>query len=60
MVCEIRGAGQIADIMAGRILPVPGRPHGRGLLMANRLCDLVQTHTGADRHPHPPLHAAVG
>ena len=46
VVCEIRGAGQISDIMAGRLLPSPDRPHGRGLLMANRLCDLVQTHTG--------------
>jgi anti-sigma regulatory factor (Ser/Thr protein kinase) len=46
VVCEVRGAGQIADIMAGRILPSPERPHGRGLLMVNRLCDLVQTHTG--------------
>lgn len=46
VVCEVRGAGQISDIMAGRILPSPDRPHGRGLLMVNRLCDLVQMHTG--------------
>jgi anti-sigma regulatory factor (Ser/Thr protein kinase) len=46
VVCEIRGAGQISDIMAGRVLPSPDRPNGRGLLVANRLCDLVQTHTG--------------
>jgi anti-sigma regulatory factor (Ser/Thr protein kinase) len=46
VVCEVRGAGQISDIMAGRILPSPERPHGRGLLMVNRLCDLVQMHTG--------------
>jgi len=46
VVCEVRGAGQISDIMAGRVLPSPERPHGRGLLMVNRLCDLVQMHTG--------------
>jgi anti-sigma regulatory factor (Ser/Thr protein kinase) len=46
VVCEVRGPGQISDIMAGRILPSPERPHGRGLLMVNRLCDLVQVHTG--------------
>ena len=46
VVCEVRGPGQISDIMAGRILPSPERPHGRGLLMVNRLCDLVQMHTG--------------
>lgn len=45
VVCEIRGAGEIADIMAGRVLPEPDSPRGRGLLMANELCDLVQTHT---------------
>lgn len=45
VVCEIRGAGEIADIMAGRVVPSPDSPRGRGLLIANRLCDLVQTHT---------------
>jgi len=45
VVCEIRGAGQILDIMAGRVSPSPEHPNGRGLLLANRLCDLVQTHT---------------
>ena len=45
VVYEIRGAGQIADPMAGRVVPPPDTPHGRGLLVANRLCDLVQTHT---------------
>jgi hypothetical protein len=31
--------------MAGRVVPAPDSPRGRGLLIANRLCDLVQTHT---------------
>ena len=45
VVYEIRGAGKIADPMAGRIVPPPDAAHGRGLLVANRLCDLIQTHT---------------
>jgi anti-sigma regulatory factor (Ser/Thr protein kinase) len=47
VVYEIRGAGQIVDPMAGRVVPPPDAPSGRGLLVANRLCDLVQTHTVA-------------
>ena len=45
VICEVRGAGEISDIMAGRVVPSPDSPRGRGLLIANRLCDLVQTHT---------------
>ncbi len=45
VVYEVRGAGQIADPMAGRVVPAPDTPRGRGLLVVNRLCDLVQTHT---------------
>jgi anti-sigma regulatory factor (Ser/Thr protein kinase) len=45
VVCEIRGAGEIHDLMAGRVFPSPESPRGRGLLIANKLCDLVQTHT---------------
>lgn len=46
VVCEISGGGEIVDIMAGRVVPAPDSPRGRGLLIANRLCDLVQTYTG--------------
>ena len=45
VVCEVRGAGEIADVMAGRAVPSLDSPRGRGLLIANRLCDLVQTFT---------------
>jgi anti-sigma regulatory factor (Ser/Thr protein kinase) len=45
VVYEIRGAGHIADPLAGRIVPPVTAKRGRGLLVANRLCDLVQTHT---------------
>jgi anti-sigma regulatory factor (Ser/Thr protein kinase) len=45
LVCEIQGSGQILDIMAGRVVPAPESLRGRGLLIANRFCDLVQTYT---------------
>jgi anti-sigma regulatory factor (Ser/Thr protein kinase) len=45
VVCEVRGPGEITDWMAGRIRPPDASPRGRGLLLANRLCDLVQTYT---------------
>jgi anti-sigma regulatory factor (Ser/Thr protein kinase) len=45
VVYEIRGAGHIRDVMAGRTVPPKSAARGRGLLIANQLCDLVQTHT---------------
>jgi anti-sigma regulatory factor (Ser/Thr protein kinase) len=46
LVCEIRDRGHITDPLAGR-LPAPVMTEsGRGLLMVNYLCDLVQLKTG--------------
>jgi anti-sigma regulatory factor (Ser/Thr protein kinase) len=42
VVCEIRDSGFIADAFAGRHSPTDSADHGRGLWMANQLCDLVQ------------------
>ena len=42
VVCEVRGAGAIADPLADRRLPELDDPTGRGLWLANQLCDLVQ------------------
>lgn len=42
VICEIRDTGYIADAFAGRRPPHDGSDHGRGLWMANELCDLVQ------------------
>jgi anti-sigma regulatory factor (Ser/Thr protein kinase) len=42
VVCEIRDGGHIADALAGRRPPNDTSDHGRGLWMANQLCDLVQ------------------
>jgi anti-sigma regulatory factor (Ser/Thr protein kinase) len=41
-ICEIRDAGQIDDLLIGRIRPTHDRTGGRGVWMANQLCDLVQ------------------
>jgi anti-sigma regulatory factor (Ser/Thr protein kinase) len=45
MICEVRGPGHIGDWLAGRIRPAADSERGRGLLLANRLCDLIQTYT---------------
>jgi anti-sigma regulatory factor (Ser/Thr protein kinase) len=42
VVCEVRDAGLIVDPLVGRLTPAPGAPAGRGLWLANHLCDLVQ------------------
>jgi anti-sigma regulatory factor (Ser/Thr protein kinase) len=48
VLCEVRGPGEITDWMAGRVRPDEQSERGRGLLLANRLCDLVQTYTQPD------------
>jgi anti-sigma regulatory factor (Ser/Thr protein kinase) len=42
LVVEVRDAGQIADPLVGRQLPSWDDVGGRGLWLANQLCDLVQ------------------
>jgi anti-sigma regulatory factor (Ser/Thr protein kinase) len=42
VVCEVRDSGQITDPMIGRIRPSTGADGGRGMWLANQLCDLVQ------------------
>ena len=46
ILCDVRGPGEITDWLAGRVRPVDNSESGRGLLVANRLCDLVQTYSG--------------
>jgi anti-sigma regulatory factor (Ser/Thr protein kinase) len=48
IVCEIRDRGVIGDPLAGRVEPAPDRLEGRGLWLANQLCDLVQVRAYAD------------
>jgi anti-sigma regulatory factor (Ser/Thr protein kinase) len=48
VICEVRDGGQIRAPLAGWELPPPGASGGRGLWMANQLCDLVQIRSGVD------------
>lgn len=41
-ICEIRDTGHIEDLLVGRTRPVHDGTGGRGVWMANQLCDLVQ------------------
>jgi anti-sigma regulatory factor (Ser/Thr protein kinase) len=42
LICEVRDGGTIDQPMIGRERPGPGQEGGRGLWIANQLCDLVQ------------------
>jgi anti-sigma regulatory factor (Ser/Thr protein kinase) len=47
VVVEVEDRGLIAEPLVGRLRPVPAEPGGRGLWLANQLCDLVQIRSGA-------------
>lgn len=47
LVCEVSDEGVIRDPLVGRVRPPLERPTGRGLWLANQLCDLVQVRSGA-------------
>lgn len=47
LVCEIEDRGRLSDPLADRRRPDPQQPNGRGLWMANQLCDLVQLRSPA-------------
>lgn len=46
VVAEIRDAGRIEAVLAGRVAPDPHEEQGRGLWLANQLADLVQLRSG--------------
>jgi anti-sigma regulatory factor (Ser/Thr protein kinase) len=46
LICEVRDQGRIPDPMVGRRAPRWEDERGRGLWMANQLCDLVQVRSG--------------
>ena len=48
LVCEVHGSGHIDDPMVGRRTPSWDAERGRGLWLANQLCDLVQIRSGDD------------
>jgi anti-sigma regulatory factor (Ser/Thr protein kinase) len=45
LACQIDDGGHLSDPLAGRIVPLPQTAGGRGLILANQLCDLVRIHT---------------
>ena len=47
-ICEIRDRGVIGDPLVGRHRPSPRQDGGRGLWIANQVCDLVQIRTGPE------------
>jgi anti-sigma regulatory factor (Ser/Thr protein kinase) len=46
LVCDVRDLGYITDPMVGRVRPTREQVGGRGLWIANQLCDLVQLRSG--------------
>jgi anti-sigma regulatory factor (Ser/Thr protein kinase) len=47
MVSEVRDDGLIGDLLVGRRRPGPDDEGGRGVWMANQLCDLVQVRSSS-------------
>ena len=47
LICEVRDRGRIEDPLVGRTRPPTDREGGRGLWIANQLCDLVQVRSSA-------------
>ena len=45
LICEIRDGGKISDPLVGRRFPDPEGEGGRGIWIANQVCDLVQVRT---------------
>jgi anti-sigma regulatory factor (Ser/Thr protein kinase) len=45
IVCQVNDNGHITDVLAGRTPVHANEPGGRGLLLVNRLADLVRTQT---------------
>jgi anti-sigma regulatory factor (Ser/Thr protein kinase) len=45
LVCQVDDQGHVADPLAGRIPAPVTAEGGRGLLLANEVCDLVRIHT---------------
>lgn len=46
LLVEVEDSGLIADPLVGRVRPTSAQARGRGLWMANQLCDLVRIRSG--------------
>ncbi|MEU5633074.1 sensor histidine kinase [Streptomyces rishiriensis] len=58
-LCEFRDAGYIPDVMAGRTRPTVDQVGGRGLWLAQQLCDLVEIRSTRDQGTTIRLHVDV-
>lgn len=48
VIAETQDRGRLSSLLVGRVLPEPGQLEGRGLWLANQLCDLVQIRSSSD------------
>lgn len=48
LVCEVRDHGRLTDPLVGRRHPSPTQMRGRGVWLANQLCDLVEIRSLAE------------
>jgi anti-sigma regulatory factor (Ser/Thr protein kinase) len=48
LLAEVEDAGTIEEPLTGRLRPLPAQEGGRGVWMANQLCDLVQIRSGEE------------
>ena len=48
LICDVTDQGRIDDLLVGRVLPPLDGLGGRGVWLANQLCDLVQLRSGDD------------
>jgi anti-sigma regulatory factor (Ser/Thr protein kinase) len=48
LLIEVQDGGRIEEPLVGRVRPLTTQQGGRGLWMANQLCDLVQIRSGED------------
>lgn len=48
VTCDVVDAGTVDHPLVGRVNPEVAKSSGRGLWMANQLCDLLQLHSGAN------------
>ncbi|WP_427890850.1 anti-sigma factor RsbA family regulatory protein [Kribbella sp. GL6] len=48
LICDVTDRGRIEDLLVGRVLPPLDGLGGRGVWLANQLCDLAQLRSGDD------------
>ena len=58
LICEVADWGRIDDLLVGRVLPPLDGLGGRGVWLANQLCDLVQLRSG-DEFTQVRLHTRL-